>query len=322
MTAVIRKIISIISITAVCLTLFSSSAYAKTGSITLDTTDSSTNLPVNGIAFSLYKIADYNDGSFSFTRDFSDSGMAIGDLSDPYFSVHLMHYADKINTSCINGVSADNMPVVFSALSPGAYLIVSSAAPEGYIIPSPMTITIPCYDTVAEKWIYDITAKPKLSSSKDETGELIYISAKKHWSGDASHPDSVSVTLLKDNTPVETVILNEANGWYYRWDKLNMNSSWSVVEDSVPEGYLVSYSASQMSVVLKNTYSPSIEESTAPIGEETSSEEYTEPTTKPDELIDTGQLNWPVPVFAISGLLLFSIGWAILNLSRKEEDSI
>ena len=47
----------------------------------------------------------------------------------------------------------------------------------------------------------------------------------------------------------------------------------------------------------------------------------TESTTKKEELIHTGQLNWPVPVFSIAGLLLFSIGWAILNWDKKDEET-
>ena len=34
-------------------------------------------------------------------------------------------------------------------------------------------------------------------------------------------------------------------------------------------------------------------------------------------LIQTGQLNWPVPVLAVSGILLFSLGWAMVNLRDK-----
>ena len=45
----------------------------------------------------------------------------------------------------------------------------------------------------------------------------------------------------------------------------------------------------------------------------------TNQTAKVAILIDTGQTNWPVPVFAIAGLLLFSLGWAMLNLGKKEE---
>ena len=39
-------------------------------------------------------------------------------------------------------------------------------------------------------------------------------------------------------------------------------------------------------------------------------------------LEQTGQLNWPVPVLSIAGLLLFSIGWAMLNLGKKEEETV
>ena len=52
-------------------------------------------------------------------------------------------------------------------------------------------------------------------------------------------------------------------------------------------------------------------------------ESDTKPTTpggggggKPP-LIQTGQLNWPVPVLAVSGILLFSLGWAMVNLRDK-----
>lgn len=42
------------------------------------------------------------------------------------------------------------------------------------------------------------------------------------------------------------------------------------------------------------------------------------PSTKPDgpKLPQTGQLNWPVPVLAVSGLAMFTLGWA---LRKKEE---
>lgn len=45
------------------------------------------------------------------------------------------------------------------------------------------------------------------------------------------------------------------------------------------------------------------------------------PTTKPGEkLPQTGQLNWPVPVLASAGMVLFAIGWALCFGRRKESN--
>ena len=46
--------------------------------------------------------------------------------------------------------------------------------------------------------------------------------------------------------------------------------------------------------------------------------ETTEAGKKDDELPQTGQLNWPVPVLAVSGLAVFVLGW-YLRFGRKKE---
>lgn len=47
--------------------------------------------------------------------------------------------------------------------------------------------------------------------------------------------------------------------------------------------------------------------------------ETTVPETEPDEkLPQTGQLNWPVPLMAVSGLLLFALGWSLCMTDRKD----
>ena len=43
------------------------------------------------------------------------------------------------------------------------------------------------------------------------------------------------------------------------------------------------------------------------------------PTPKPPALAQTGQLNWPVPVLALLGLCLFSLGW-LLRFGKKNSD--
>ena len=46
----------------------------------------------------------------------------------------------------------------------------------------------------------------------------------------------------------------------------------------------------------------------------------TQPEDSNDKLVQTGQLNWPVPVCVILGLIFFSIGWAMLNFGKKENE--
>ena len=42
------------------------------------------------------------------------------------------------------------------------------------------------------------------------------------------------------------------------------------------------------------------------------------PPVKPD-IPDTGQLKWPIPVLAISGVVLFGIGWALCLAGKKKK---
>lgn len=42
--------------------------------------------------------------------------------------------------------------------------------------------------------------------------------------------------------------------------------------------------------------------------------------TPPAKIPQTGQVNWPIPVLAISGLILFSVGW-LLRKSKKNDEA-
>lgn len=50
--------------------------------------------------------------------------------------------------------------------------------------------------------------------------------------------------------------------------------------------------------------------------------EPSEPTTPPTEpepsLPQTGQLNWPIPILATAGLVLFAAGWVLYSMQKKD----
>ena len=301
----------------------------KNGSIILHVADSKTGKIIENASFRLYFFAAaYEKGNgvgYDYVVPYDDCNMDMDNLQDAYLPIHLTHFALTHDLPFTIKSSDKNGSIVFDNLVPGVYLIVPSGNIPEYFMPSPFVINIPLYDKENKNWIYDINATPKMQIYESQgTEDTTYLTVKKLWDTEGDHPDSVIVSLLCDYREVERVVLNESNKWYYRWDKLSKKHNWSVVESEVPDGYKVFYetSSNTVKIINKGSYSP---ETTLPPGESTTRPGTTapaEPTTKPEELVDTGQLNWPVPVFAISGLLLFSIGWAMLNFGKKEEETI
>lgn len=352
----VKKIIAILITIVTCVTLLSLSSsavsYKQIGNITLSTLDKDSKEPISGASFRIYRIASaYFKGEeiyFVYTDEFKDCGMEMGNFSDAYLPVHLMVYA-TVNAIASEEKTTDiSGKVTFRNLQSGAYLIVPTGMKNGYLNPTPFIVTVPMKDKTQKKWIYDIDATPKIEADKDDTDEeKTYISVKKIWETYGKTPDSINVSLIKDGKIVESVALSAANNWYHRWDNLDENHSWNVVETDIPDRYKVSYLTSEMTVIITNTATDYEEETTttpentttstkpsfpddattttvdttSPDGSTTNPTGATESTTKPEELIDTGQLNWPVPVFASVGLILFSIGWSMLNFSKKDEET-
>ena len=106
-------------------------------------------------------------------------------------------------------------------------------------------------------------------------------------------PDSVTVTLYNGDVPYETVRLGAWNNWTYTWKDLSAYGNWQVIESNIPKGYVPSYSVSGNVVTITNTRS----------------------------LIQTGQLNWPIWVLGGAGLVLVSLGGAMLVKKKRENNA-
>jgi hypothetical protein len=350
-----KKLIAGLVISFMCFTLFSFGTSAvsleERGSITLTAVDKDTKNPVDGARFRLYKIAlaymNDNEISYIYTDEFKNCGMDMGNFSDAYLPIHLMVHA-TVNAIAFEEKTSDSSgKVTFDNLQCGAYLIVPYEIKEGYLNPSPFIVTVPMMDEAQNKWIYNIDASPKIEADKDDTDEKTYISVKKIWETSEKTPDSIKVSLIKDGEIVDEVILSAENNWYHKWENLPKNHSWNVIETDVPSGYKASYITSQMTVIITNT-DDDYEDETTTKPDETTTDSTTNPedttnptsptkpddttnptnptdttenTTKPEELIDTGQLNWPIPAFSMAGLILFSVGWAMLNFGKKDEET-
>lgn len=322
LTAAVLCIALLISLAVTCLA-------EDTGSLTLTLLDRQEQTPVGGMVFRLYKFAsaELKNGGYVYTYDigYDTCGMDIDDLSDVYLPFHISAHA-QLNECRYTEKTTDTAgTAVFDGLDVGAYLVLPVESDAGYILPTPFIVTVPMWDGAEEKWQFDINASPK-TEAEPEDEELAYLSVKKEWTGEGEHPHEVKVALLKDSVIEKTVILNADNNWRHRWDGLDRSHSWSVVEIEVPEGYEVGYNASEMTVTVVNA---KLEYDNPPddFPDETTADKDSEETTprpdtttaRPDQLIQTGQLNWPVPVLSIVGLIIFALGWALCNLGSGKE---
>ena len=116
---------------------------------------------------------------------------------------------------------------------------------------------------------------------------------KKWIDQDSTRPGSVKINLLCDGETVQgqSVILSSENRWQATWTGLDSRLDWSVKEATVPAGYTASYKCDDGIWYVTNTGS----------------------------LLQTGQLNWPIPVLCGVGFLLMALG--ILLMKRKEENN-
>ena len=312
----------LITLLVVALCFSSISVYAAVdldvkGCIKISALDRESETPIDRAAFRIYRFAEAiavgDSVHFAYTADFADNGMDMGNFSDAYLPVHLTAYADTNALAYTEQAVDATGTVTFDQLPCGAYLIVPTSIADGYLIPSPFIVSIPTKDEKNDTWAYQIHATPK-TTEDDTTTDTTSIAVKKQWRDNGTTPNSVTVSLIKDSVVVDTVSLNAQNNWYHKWEQLDKSHAWHVVETDVPAEYEVSYTSSQMTVIITNTRTDNTT-TTTPSNPTTS-------TTKPDQLVQTGQLNWPIPILLIVGLLLVSLGWALLNFGHKEEENV
>lgn len=244
--------------------------------------------------FTIYQVAgihqDDADLTYELTAGFEGSQADLTTLEDAKLAETLAAYAKEHKLSGEASAVPVDGKVVFGDLKPGLFLVVQTIPSEGYYPAKSFLVSAPVKDEETQQWIYDVDATPKTEIKPDENWKPVDIAVKKVWEDDGKNrPKSVTAGLYKDDTLAEKVILNDENQWSYTWTKLDGNQKWTVKEINVPKGYAVSYNKTGTVITMKNTKS----------------------------LIQTGQLNWPVPVMAFSGLVLILTGFALLHSKRN-----
>ncbi len=140
-------------------------------------------------------------------------------------------------------------------------------------------------------------AKPEILVDENTYYAPMSVKVVKKWVDQASaRPASVEIELLcnGDESDFRNVTLNKDNDWQSGWEGLDPRDKWTVKEVKVPAGYTVSYKTTEDGAGNKVVT-----------------------VTNTGSLLQTGQLNWPIPVLCVAGLAMIVLGFLMM---RKRQD--
>lgn len=258
--------------------------------------------PVEGSEFRIYQVSSsaFDESDLQLNETFKKYSVNLRcDNSEEWrnLAITLAGYVSRDGIEPIAAVKTDaNGEACFSDSSEplhGLYLVVGNANTEGNYLytPEPLLVFLP---TRGEGGAADGNVAVEVKYDKKEIKKTISLTAVKIWKSDNinTRPSEVAVQLLRDGRVYNKAVLNEDNNWRFTWNDLDGGSEWMIVEMNVPNGYNASVEQKDNVFVITNTYN-------------------VPHTTVPDKphLPNTGMLQWPIPLLAVCGMIIFSIGY-------------
>lgn len=260
--------------------------WGKTGSISVTLIEKKQNEPIVGAELSVYYVATAildADGNliYDYTEDFKQLDTAIDDTS---LATKLDAFVSQYSVPSTKMTTNADGTALCNELPLGLYFVKQTGMVEGFAPCTPFLVTVP--NEKNGGYVYEVNASPKT-----EVARLTSITIKKVWNTDASTEaaDSVTIQLLKNGNVVETATLDAQNNWQVTYADMLESDAYSVKEADVPKGFTATYKQNGYLFTVTNT----------------------------STLIQTGQLMWPIPVLAVSGMLLIAAGIVLLQKKRK-----
>lgn len=273
-----KKIVYFVFVLLLCC-LLPTTLFAKTDFMNLTVT-----CPVSNMQVSLYRVADEN---YKLIGVFSNYSVDLKqDVQGAANALENRILMDGIEADA-SGFSDSLCNASFSGLTTGIYLVVGKEVFQDGVFYMPQVSLVSLSGDLSVDLKYETSEKPSR------------IHVLKVWKRDRkkSRPKSIEVCLLRsDGIVVDRVVLNSENQWSTTWDNLSTLYTYRVMETSVPSGYKESCTREKDTIILTNTGN------------------YTDKVEKKDEeLPNSGQLWWPVPVLLFVGLVLFGLGRHLKN---------
>ena len=259
----------------------------RRGSISVSLVSADEEKPMAGTELSVYYVAtvDLNArGELQYICGdaFADSGIA---LEDPALVAKLDAFVSEADVPSGKILTDDQGNAVCEDLPLGLYFVKQTGETEGFAPCASFLVTVPMKTEAGYR--YDVDATPKTDAAR-----YIDLTIQKVWNtgADGKIPDSVTVQLLLGDTVVQTATLNEENHWQITYSGLPESDAYSIKEVNVPKGFTATYGQKGYTFTVTNTPS----------------------------LAQTGQIIWPIPVFAMAGIALLVTGFAVLRKPGKE----
>ncbi len=258
--------------------------------------------PVAGGTITIYRVAEVicvdADYDFKFVNEFVGCGLSLDSLTSPSLAKSLFEVATNKGAEGSRKNIDENGFAKFEDLELGLYLVVQETNAEGYYAFSPFLVTVPTSQNGVYK--YDVDASPKVAVEPKPTETTEETTTPTTEETTAPTTEETTAPTTEETTAPTT----------------EETTAPTTEETTAPT------TEETTAPTTEETTAPTTEETTAPTTEETTeetTESSTTGTTVP-KIPQTGQMNWPVPVFAVAGIAVFVLGWC-LHRSEKKNDN-
>ena len=248
--------------------------------------------PISGMQVLLCKIADFDGYEYLPSMELASSGISIdGILSSPddYTARSVRDYIVQHDVTAKETISL-NGKAFFSDLDQGIWLAYC-AEEQAYTF-EPFLVFIPY--TINGEMSLDLVSSPKTDDALYPSRNVYVV---KKWEDKnnvaKTRPSDITVELLRDGEVLESVILNEGNGWAHTFNALPKEGAYTVREVPVTD-YKTQIDGDAMNgYVITNTY----------IGE---------------KLPQTGQIWIPVILIALCGVGCIVLG--VMQMGKRKKN--
>lgn len=299
---------------------------------TLTLTYAPDEVPMAGVTFRLYRVADVSKERMTVTPVEPYTGYHVLDGANDWLSkaATLAGYVNRDDLEATAQATTNEAgKITVSGLEDGMYLILGEGRDRNnyHYTPVPFLLFLP-NTADGYSWEDTVSTHVKFTRSYHVPGDTtVQRRVLKVWEDDGNEserPESITVDLLADGTVYDTVTLDAANHWRYHWTGLDAGVQWQLVERETGGAYTVSVSENGITFVITNTWQDGtdIDDPEVPL-EEAPPDEGTDILDEDVPLANlpqTGQLWWPVPLLAMAGVILLALGFARRRRSAWDEE--